>query len=166
MVDAAVPNSVLLDVAKQFVTKPKRKIKTAGKEKLISRNGLGRKVIFDQATKKTLQKTRGNYPAADAILAVIRFGLEKGLKKGLANEAKEFGKLVMTDESKALRSIFFATTEMKKDNGSDAEPIKINRVGVLGGGLMGAGISHVSVSKAKVPVRIKDVSNDGVLNCP
>lgn len=164
MVDATVPNSVLLDVAKQFVTKPKRKIKTAGKEKLISRNGFGRKVIFDQATKKTLQKTRGNYPAADAILAVIRFGLEKGLKKGLANEAKEFGKLVMTDESKALRSIFFATTEMKKDNGSDAEPIKINRVGVLGGGLMGAGISHVSVSKAKVPVRIKDVSNDGVLN--
>ena len=29
---------------------------------------------------------------------------------------------------------------------------------------MGAGISHVSVAKAKVPVRIKDVSNEGVLN--
>ena len=29
---------------------------------------------------------------------------------------------------------------------------------------MGAGISHVSVARAKVPVRIKDVSNDGVLN--
>ena len=32
---------------------------------------------------------------------------------------------------------------------------------VLGGGLMGAGISHVSVAKAKVPVRIKDVSTMG-----
>ena len=70
----------------------------------------------------------------------------------------------MTGESKALRSIFFATTEMKKENGSSAEPKKVSRVGVLGGGLMGAGISHVSVAKAKVPVRIKDVSNDGVLN--
>lgn len=164
MVDASVPQSILLDVAKTFAQKNKRKIKIAGKEKLMSRNGLGRKVIFDQASKKTRQKTRGNYPAADAILNVIKFGLEKGLNKGLDFEAQEFGKLVMTSESKALRSIFFATTEMKKDNGSDASPRKVAKVGVLGGGLMGAGISHVSVAKAKVPVRIKDVSNDGVLN--
>jgi 3-hydroxyacyl-CoA dehydrogenase/enoyl-CoA hydratase/3-hydroxybutyryl-CoA epimerase len=70
----------------------------------------------------------------------------------------------MSSESKALRSIFFATTEMKKEHGTDAKPAGVKKVGVLGGGLMGAGISHVSVAKAKVPVRIKDVSNDGVLN--
>ena len=43
----------------------------------------------------------------------------------------------MTPESKALRSIFFATTEMKKENGSDAEPLTVKRAAVLGGGLMG-----------------------------
>ena len=164
MVDACVPNAILFDVAKTYAQKNKRKIKTAGKEKLLSRNSLGRMIIFDQASKKAKQKTRGNYPAADAILSVIRVGLEKGLKKGLEFEAQEFAKLVMTSESKALRSIFFATTEMKKDNGSDATPRKVAKIGVLGGGLMGAGISHVSVAKAKVPVRIKDVSNDGVLH--
>ena len=173
VVDASVPNTVLLDVAKSFVEKnagkkpskrPAEKVKTSNKEKLISRNGLGRKVIFEQAAKKTNQKTRGNYPAADAILEVIRHGLENGFEKGLQLEAKKFSQLVMTSESKALRSIFFATTEMKKENGSDAKPQPVKRVGVLGGGLMGAGISHVSVAKAKVPVRIKDVSNDGVLN--
>ena len=95
---------------------------------------------------------------------MIRFGLEKGFEQGQKKEAQRFGELVMTPESKALRSIFFATTEMKKDLGSDASPAKIDRAAVLGGGLMGAGISHVSVAKAKVPVRIKDVSNDGVLN--
>lgn len=114
--------------------------------------------------KKTKQKTRGNYPAADAILDVIRHGLEHGFKAGLELEAKRFGDLVMSSESKALRSIFFATTEMKKETGSSAKPKHVQRVGVLGGGLMGAGISHVTASKAKVPVRIKDVSNDGVLN--
>lgn len=164
MVDASVPQSILLDVAKRYAQKSKRKIKTGTKEKLMSRNGLGRKMIFDQASKKTNQKTRGNYPAADTILEVIKFGLEKGMSKGLAFEAEEFGKLVMSRESQALRSIFFATTEMKKENGSAATPLDIAHVGVLGGGLMGAGISHVSVAKAKVPVRIKDVSNDGVLN--
>ncbi|MDA0127532.1 fatty acid oxidation complex subunit alpha FadJ [Vibrio sp. MarTm2] len=168
VVDAVVPETILLDVAKSFVEKNARKSKgkrkVSTKEKLISNTGLGRKVIFEQAAKKTFEKTRGNYPAADAILEVIRYGLEKGFEQGQKKEAERFAELVMTSESKALRSIFFATTEMKKENGSDAEPLPVKRAAVLGGGLMGAGISHVSVAKAKVPVRIKDVSEDGVLN--
>ncbi|ODM51740.1 multifunctional fatty acid oxidation complex subunit alpha [Vibrio harveyi] len=166
VVDACVPETILLDVAKQLIEKGKNKgkKKQSTKEKLMSGSGLGRKFVFEQAAKKTNEKTRGNYPATVAILEVIQHGLEKGLAQGQELEAKRFGELVMSSESKALRSIFFATTEMKKENGAEAEPAAVNRVGVLGGGLMGAGISHVSVAKAKVPVRIKDVSNDGVLN--
>ncbi|MFH4748634.1 fatty acid oxidation complex subunit alpha FadJ [Vibrio harveyi] len=166
VVDACVPETILLDVAKQLIEKGKNKgkKKQSTKEKLMSGSGLGRKFVFEQAAKKTNEKTRGNYPATVAILEVIQHGLEKGFIQGQELEAKRFGELVMSSESKALRSIFFATTEMKKENGAEAEPTSVNRVGVLGGGLMGAGISHVSVAKAKVPVRIKDVSNDGVLN--
>ncbi|AQM19917.1 fatty acid oxidation complex subunit alpha FadJ [Vibrio anguillarum] len=168
VIDACVAETILLDVAKKYVLdnsgKKRHQVNTSTKEKLISHTQLGRKLIFDQAAKKTKQKTRGNYPAADAILEVIRHGLDRGFKAGLELEAKRFGDLVMSSESKALRSIFFATTEMKKETGSDAKPQTVKRIGVLGGGLMGAGISHVSVAKAKVPVRIKDVSNDGVLN--
>ncbi|MGR5433839.1 fatty acid oxidation complex subunit alpha FadJ [Vibrio owensii] len=166
VVDACVPETILLDVAKQLIEKGKNKgnKKQSTKEKLMSGSGLGRKFVFEQAAKKTNEKTRGNYPATVAILEVIQHGLEKGFVQGQELEAKRFGELVMSSESKALRSIFFATTEMKKENGAEAEPATVNRVGVLGGGLMGAGISHVSVAKAKVPVRIKDVSNDGVLN--
>lgn len=166
VVDACVPETILLDVAEQLIEKGKNKgkKKQSTKEKLMSGSGLGRKFVFEQAAKKTNEKTRGNYPATVAILEVIQHGLEKGLVQGQELEAKRFGELVMSSESKALRSIFFATTEMKKENGAEAEPAAVNRVGVLGGGLMGAGISHVSVAKAKVPVRIKDVSNDGVLN--
>lgn len=166
VVDACVPETILLDVAEQLIEKGKNKAnkKQSTKEKLMSGSGLGRKFVFEQAAKKTNEKTRGNYPATVAILEVIQHGLEKGFAQGQELEAKRFGELVMSSESKALRSIFFATTEMKKENGAEAEPAAVNRVGVLGGGLMGAGISHVSVAKAKVPVRIKDVSNDGVLN--
>ncbi|HHG3486352.1 TPA: fatty acid oxidation complex subunit alpha FadJ [Vibrio parahaemolyticus] len=166
VVDACVPDTILLDVAKQFIDKGKNKgkKKQSTKEKLMSGSGLGRKLVFEQAAKKTNQKTRGNYPATVAILEVIQHGLEKGFAQGQELEAKRFGELVMSSESKALRSIFFATTEMKKEHGADAQPAAVKKVGVLGGGLMGAGISHVTVAKAKVPVRIKDVSNDGVLN--
>ncbi|MGR5205614.1 MULTISPECIES: fatty acid oxidation complex subunit alpha FadJ [Vibrio] len=166
VVDACVPETILLDVAKQLLEKGKVKgnKKQSIKEKLVSGSGLGRKFVFEQAAKKANEKTRGNYPAMTAILEVIQHGLEKDFAQGQELEAKRFGELVMSSESKALRSIFFATTEMKKENGTDAEPAQVKKVGVLGGGLMGAGISHVTVTKAKTPVRIKDVSNDGVLN--
>lgn len=164
LADACVPQSILLQAAQQFISKPKRKGKKDIKESLMANTGFGRKVIFEQAAKKANQKSRGNYPAIKAILQVIQYGLEKGIKEGLAKEAQEFGKLVMTSESRALRSIFFATTEMKKDFGSSAQPKNVQGVGVLGGGLMGAGIGYVSATKANVPVRFKDVSNDGVLH--
>lgn len=164
VVDACVPESILLQVAQDLAIGKKPKRKREWKEWAMGGNSLGRSVVFDQAAKKTREKTRGNYPATEAILEVIKYGLENGLKKGLELEAKRFGELVQTSESASLRGIFFATTAMKKEHGSDAEPKAVKRVGVLGGGLMGAGIGHVSVGKAKVPVRIKDVSNDGVLN--
>ncbi|CAH0540745.1 fatty acid oxidation complex subunit alpha FadJ [Vibrio marisflavi] len=168
MVDACVPDTILLEAAKSFIEKSKRKRgqakKTNLKENVLTNTNLGRKLVFEQAAKKSQQKTRGNYPAVPAILEVIRTGFEQGISEGFQLEAKRFGELVMTSESKALRSIFFATTEMKKETGADAEPKTVQKAGVLGGGLMGAGISHVSVAKANVPVRIKDVSNDGILN--
>ena len=166
VVNDCVPESILFDVAKRWVEKGQkaRAVKASSKEKLLAGTGLGRKVIFDQASKKAFQKARGNYPAIDAILEVIRHGLEHGMTQGLNREAERFGELVMSSESKALRSIFFSTTEMKKEHGSDAKPNPVAQIGVLGGGLMGAGISHVSVAKAQLPVKIKDVSNDGVLS--
>ena len=53
---------------------------------------------------------------------------------------------------------------MKKDSGvaADAPPRKVTKVGVLGAGLMGAGISYVSSARAQVQVRLKDRDNDGL----
>jgi 3-hydroxyacyl-CoA dehydrogenase/enoyl-CoA hydratase/3-hydroxybutyryl-CoA epimerase len=148
VVDEAVPLSILLDIAEQQALKPKPKRHLSLQDRALGGNALGRSLVFDQAAKKTHDKTRGNYPAADAILDVIKYGLQNGMTKGLAREAKLFGDLVMTPESAALRSIFFATTAMKKETGSAGEPYPISHVGVLGGGLMGGGISHVPASKA------------------
>ena len=163
LVDEAVPKSILHYVAKTYALKNKPGRKVSFRERMLSRNSLGRKLVFEQALKKTLQKTRGNYPAAKKILKVIRFGLENGLEKGLEYEIRNFSELVVTSESRALRSIFFTTTAMKKEMGAKALPAQISFVGVLGGGLMGAGIAHVSAAKAGTRVRIKDISNDGVL---
>lgn len=127
-------------------------------------NPLGRKVLFDQAKKQLMKKTRGKYPAQEKALDVVRVGLEKGMKAGLEAEAAAFGELVMSDVSKQLVEIFFATTALKKDNGvSDPKlkPREVKKIGMLGGGLMGGGIAYVSAALQGVPVRMKDKDEAG-----
>lgn len=167
LIDDLVPPSILLEAAIKLVKqgKPRHELKRDLQGKLLETNKLGRKVLFDQARKGVMSKTRGNYPAPERILEVIRIGVEEGMQAGLAAEARHFGELVMTPESAALRSIFFATTEMKKEvSYQGAEPRKVGHVGVLGGGLMGGGIAYVTATKAGRPVRIKDVSQSGIGN--
>ncbi|WP_426745495.1 fatty acid oxidation complex subunit alpha FadJ [Myxococcus faecalis] len=128
-------------------------------------NPLGRKVLFDAARKQLLKKTRGKYPAPEKALRVVRTGLESGREAGLAAEAKAFGELVMSDVSKRLVEVFFATTALKKENGtSDAsvKPREVKKVAVLGGGLMGGGIAYVAGVLQGAQVRVKDKDDAGV----
>ncbi|MBZ4371535.1 fatty acid oxidation complex subunit alpha FadJ [Corallococcus interemptor] len=134
------------------------------KEAALEDNPLGRKVMFDQARKQLLKKTRGKYPAQEKALQVIRVGLESGRKAGLEAEAKAFGELVFTDVSRRLVEIFFATTALKKENGTanpNLKPREVKKVGVLGGGLMGGGIAYVAGVLQGVPVRVKDRDDAG-----
>ena len=168
IVDDVVPHSVLLKVAEQFALKrkPEREAPQKGvMNKMLENTGPGRGMLFKKAREATFAKTKGNYPAPGYIIDVIETGMNDGMKAGLKAEAEAFGKLVMTPESFQLRQIFFATTEMKKENGVEGvKPEKMKKVGVLGGGLMGGGIAYVTSTKAGVPVRIKDVRAEGIAN--
>lgn len=168
LVDDVVPKSILLEAAVKLALKgkPKRgpvKLNLVGK--VLERTPFGRNVLFGQARKQTLKKTQGNYPAPLKILDVIKTGVDSGMQAGLAAEAKAFGQLCMTKESAALRSLFFATTQMKKETGAgDTRPETVRKAAVLGGGLMGGGIANVTATKAGIPVRIKDINEQGISN--
>lgn len=123
-----------------------RKDRRSFVEKLLEGNPLGRNIIFNQATVKTLGQTKGNYPAPIKIIEAVRYGYHKGLKKGLLHEAKLFGELGATSESRALVNLFFAMTDAKKiPNEEKVKPV--DNIGVLGAGLMGSGIADVSANK-------------------
>jgi 3-hydroxyacyl-CoA dehydrogenase/enoyl-CoA hydratase/3-hydroxybutyryl-CoA epimerase len=128
-------------------------------ELALEDNALGRAFLFDSARKQLLKKTRGHYPAPEKALEVVRLGAEKGMEAGLKAEAAAFGELLVTDVSRRLREIFFATTELKKDRGvadTGVKPRPVHKLAVLGGGLMGGGIAYVSAVTAAIPVRIKE----------
>ena len=175
LADEVVPIEVLMDVAQKRVrealdAEPKERVialnvSTQNLQKLaLEKNPAGRRVLFKKATETMMAKTGGHYPAPKRAIEAVKIGVEQGREAGFAAEIRFFAELVFTPESEALRSIFFATTQMKSDTGvdSDAKPKDVSHVAVLGGGLMGGGIAAVSTLKAKDITRIKEVDADGV----
>ncbi len=121
---------------------------------------VGRQLIFRQAREQTLAKTQGHYPAPLAAIDAIRAGYTGSRQHGLAEEARLFGEMAVTETSRQLVFLFFATTELKKDRGVDpsVEPLPVHKLGVLGAGFMGAGIASVAAMHETV-VRLKDTDH-------
>lgn len=162
LVDDAVPQAILLETAIERVKKGKISARVLPMRERLLQGPIARQALFALAKRQTDRKTHGNYPAAKRIIDVVRIGLEQGSRAGHDAEAQAFGELAMTKESAALRSLFFASTAMKKEQGGNGEAKIIQRVGILGGGLMGGGIASVSAINAGLSVRIKDIHLNGV----
>jgi 3-hydroxyacyl-CoA dehydrogenase / enoyl-CoA hydratase / 3-hydroxybutyryl-CoA epimerase len=125
---------------------------------------LGRRLLFKKARQETRKKTHGHYPATERILDVLECYGSKGFEAAAELEAKCFGDLVVSETAHRLIEIFFATTALKKDTGTDDPKVKartFDRVEMLGGGLMGGGIAYVTIN-AGIPVRLKDKDDAGV----
>ncbi len=173
LVDEAVPKELLLSVARaRAAALASGKLRRERRRKLgavaavtraaLEENFLGREVLFRQARKLLLAKTKGHYPAPVRALEAVEHGYQKGFAKGLEREARLFGELAVSDVARRLMEIFFATTALKKDGGTDdpsVKPRKVERIGILGGGLMGSGIAYVSAN-AGIPARVRERDGD------
>ncbi|XP_054742290.1 trifunctional enzyme subunit alpha, mitochondrial [Anastrepha obliqua] len=116
--------------------------------------------IFNTARTRVLKLTNGLYPAPLKIIDVMKAGIDKGASAGYEAERKAFGELAMTPESKGLISLFRGQTECKKNRFGNRDT-DVKTVGVLGAGLMGAGIAQVSVNNG-YQVVLKDTSFNGL----
>ncbi len=166
LVDAVVYRGGLVDAARQLALeyaakgKPERKLKKGLLTKYLDDTGLGRKVVFTQARKTVLRQTRGNYPAPIKILDAVQAGYQVDLEAGYAAETKGFDELVLTPAARNLIRLFLGMTERKKNPHPD-KVRPVHTLGVLGAGLMGAGIANVTAQK-DTDVVLKDVDWDRV----
>ena len=145
----AAAGSRLLALAERRALAPRKRLFS---QRLL--DGPLKSLVYRQAVRRTRALTWDNYPAPAEIIKVVRQGLRRRLDRGLEREAQAFGHLIMTPEHKALRHLFFAGRAGRGD--PDVEPRPVTQVGIVGAGLMGAGIATVCLDKG-LTVRQKDV---------
>ena len=164
LVDAVTGPHGLVDVAARaalLLADGKLKPQRGPKGPLATMLGFGpaRAFVLKQAHQDVIAKTRGLYPAPLAILDCVEAGLGQGPEAGYATESRRFGELVASPEAKQLIRLFNAMTALKQEAASPAaRPVR--QVAVLGAGLMGEGITSVSLSLG--PVALKDVGAEAL----
>ncbi|MEX1171083.1 MAG: 3-hydroxyacyl-CoA dehydrogenase NAD-binding domain-containing protein [Chloroflexota bacterium] len=107
-----------------------------------------------------LTRSRGGVsPAADRILTALRVGATEGLAAGLAAERRGFLACVRSPEARAAVHLFQVEAAVKRRSRGDGKTIA--RIGVVGGGQMGAGIAATAVSR-ELTATVRDVSEESL----
>ncbi len=177
LVNDVIPADLFIERSLEFAKKlaegwkpaaPKKKSMIPDINEVLESNFAGRRLMFFQARKSVMGKTRGNYPAPLKALTLLENHYGQSREKVLAAEAEVFADLWATHESKNLVGLFFLTEKAKKDTGTDltVEQVKklapIKSLGVLGAGVMGGGIAFQSAGKGALPTLVKDIQWDAV----
>jgi 3-hydroxyacyl-CoA dehydrogenase/enoyl-CoA hydratase/3-hydroxybutyryl-CoA epimerase len=156
LVDEVVEPGILLEIAKNFANRGKRK--RGGRTKFyVEGNPLARKFIFSQARKAVLKQTHGHYPAPLKAIEVMDYAMSTNVERGMAREVEEAAALVNNEVAQNLVRLFFQMEESKKDPYT-AKPRDLSSVGVLGAGVMGGGIAQLVVDKTDADVRMRDIA--------
>jgi 3-hydroxyacyl-CoA dehydrogenase/enoyl-CoA hydratase/3-hydroxybutyryl-CoA epimerase len=150
LVDNIVPAAELVSAAKAWIkTSPKSKqpwdvdgFKLPGGP-VWSKMGM---MTFPAANALYRKETFDNYPAARAIMSCVFEGLQVPFDTALRIESRYFAKVVRSPEAAAMiRSLFVSMQELNKGaRRPEAPATTLKKVGVLGAGLMGAGIAYVT----------------------
>lgn len=162
MVDALVDDEhALIPVAKQWILEQGEVVQPWDDKRykmpqggVLSATGM---MTMTGAIGNLRKATHGNYPSGQYALSCIHDGAVLPLDRGLEVEARYFIKALYSKEAQnIIRTSFFAINAAKKQ-AQKAAVAPVQTLGILGAGMMGAGIAYVS-AKAGIQVQLQDVT--------
>lgn len=105
-------------------------------------------MTFLGANAMVMGKTMGVYPAARALLSAVYEGAQVDFDTALRIEARWFTQVLMNPSAgNMIRSLFISKEALEKGaNRPDVPDQRVRKLGVLGAGMMGAGIAHVAAN--------------------
>lgn len=118
--------------------------------------------VFDDFRKKMARRARG-FDAPYACVDCIEAAVALPFADGLAKEREVFQRLVVSDQSKALRHVFFAERQTSKipDVPKSTPTLPITAAAVIGCGTMGGGIA-MNFANSGLPVIVLEDSQDAL----
>ncbi|MGM8885374.1 3-hydroxyacyl-CoA dehydrogenase NAD-binding domain-containing protein [Psychrobacter sp. 1U2] len=119
--------------------------------------------VFSIAPAMANQKSHGNYPAITHIMSSVFEGCLVDIDTGLELESRYFAACVLSSESRnMINTLWTQLNSIKKGQSRPEgyERYKTKKVGILGAGMMGAGIAYVS-AKAGMEVVLLDTAIEG-----
>ncbi|HEX8525743.1 3-hydroxyacyl-CoA dehydrogenase NAD-binding domain-containing protein [Allosphingosinicella sp.] len=118
--------------------------------------------IFDEFRKANARKFRG-FDAPEANIKAIEAAVARPYAEGVLEERRLFMELMSGTQARAQQYFFFAERKASKIEGlpEDTKPREIRRVGVIGAGTMGGGISMNFLS-AGIPVTIVEMAQEAL----
>jgi 3-hydroxyacyl-CoA dehydrogenase len=118
---------------------------------------------FFPAARERIAKAWRGYPAPLAIASCVEAATSLPFAKGVAFERQQFEKLVKTDESRALRHLFFAERQVSKipDVPDDTPVREIKSAALIGAGTMGGGIA-MNFANAGIPVKMLELNQEAL----
>ncbi|MET4130112.1 3-hydroxyacyl-CoA dehydrogenase NAD-binding domain-containing protein [Roseovarius sp. MBR-6] len=150
VVDEVVPAEALLDRAREWVLSGPAIVKPWDEKGYKMPGGTPYHpagfMTFVGASAMVNGKTQGAFPAAKALLSAVYEGALVPFDTALKIEARWFTNVLMNPSSGAMiRSLFINKEALEKGaNRPDAPDQRVKKLGVLGAGMMGAGIALVS----------------------
>jgi 3-hydroxyacyl-CoA dehydrogenase/enoyl-CoA hydratase/3-hydroxybutyryl-CoA epimerase len=123
-----------------------------------------RRWIQNESSRKLAAKADPmHYPAPFRSLEVLDASISLPLPQGLDLEARIMGELVPGETAQNLMWLFRKQAGFRKPlRGQVAKPRAICKVGVVGAGIMGGGITALIADQA-LPVRLKDIRYEPIL---
>jgi 3-hydroxyacyl-CoA dehydrogenase len=118
---------------------------------------------YFQFARNTVKSVAGPYPAPLACIEAVAAAVEKPFEAGLKRERELFTTLMLSPESAALRHVFQAERAASHilDVPDETSSRSIAKVGVIGAGTMGGGIT-MSLINAGLPVVLLETQQDAL----
>jgi 3-hydroxyacyl-CoA dehydrogenase len=165
VLDALVEEGQLREGALGFARKvidthmPLRKIRDLNEKIEAARS---HPEIFERVRRDYAKKFRG-FEAWQSALRAVQIAVDLPFDEGMKLERQAFLNLIPTEQSRAQRYVFFAERKVWKiaDVPEDTPILPIRKVGVIGAGTMGGGIS-MNFLNAGIPVTIVETAQDAL----
>src|SRR6202158_204970 len=140
---------VINDVAARAIIRgkqPKERLPLrTWRQRLLESTPIGRAVVFRETERRLEKRAPDDMPAPGEALEAVRVGMQHGMAAGFQREREGAGRLAVTPACRNLVNLYFLREQARKLQARDEPAIRC--VGVVGAGVMGAGIAQLAAIK-------------------